>query len=525
MKDSDRSRLGGHRSSCSSRRRCQAVRLCPQVRRLGIELLEDRRLLAWGPFPESLEAPKADIFGLQQVITTQADAARSVYAADLDGDGDQDVLSASTNDDKIAWYENLTGVDATPPMPEPSTWQTEPYATEPTSISMTATAASDTSGVEYYFDETSGNPGGSDSGWQDGNTYEDTGLSPGTTYTYQVKTRDKSPIQNEGTPSLLRFATTEVAPDAEVAGRHVFYNNSVWDGNDAGASEQDDAAIAPDPDEASDLLLGKTALLPGGTASFQNYTSYARGINGIMVDMAGLAGTPVAGDFEFKVGNDNDPAGWGNGPEPTSVTVRSGAGDGGSDRVTLIWDDHDPSHPETTAVAKQWLQVTVLATPITGLTEPYVFYFGNAIGESGDSTTDAKVNAIDMLAARNNPHNFFDKALIDDFVDFDRDEKVNATDMLIARNNTTNFFTALKLIAVPPAAGDAVPGGKSVESRVESLESRVEGKRLRVERSELWAGTLDWLVEFEPASGRTRGSTQHDSNVMTLDELLAIEQP
>ena len=46
-------------------------------------------------------------FGTQQVITTAADGAYSVYATDLDGDGDADVLSASWGDDKIAWYENL----------------------------------------------------------------------------------------------------------------------------------------------------------------------------------------------------------------------------------------------------------------------------------------------------------------------------------------------------------------------------------------------------------------------------------
>jgi len=40
-------------------------------------------------------------------ITTAADAARWVFGIDLDGDGDIDVLSASTNDDTIAWYENL----------------------------------------------------------------------------------------------------------------------------------------------------------------------------------------------------------------------------------------------------------------------------------------------------------------------------------------------------------------------------------------------------------------------------------
>jgi len=45
-------------------------------------------------------------FGAQQIITTAANGAWSVYAADIDGDGDLDVLSASFNDDKIAWYEN-----------------------------------------------------------------------------------------------------------------------------------------------------------------------------------------------------------------------------------------------------------------------------------------------------------------------------------------------------------------------------------------------------------------------------------
>ncbi len=39
-------------------------------------------------------------------ITTSADDARSVFAADLDGDGDMDVLSASYDDDTITWYEN-----------------------------------------------------------------------------------------------------------------------------------------------------------------------------------------------------------------------------------------------------------------------------------------------------------------------------------------------------------------------------------------------------------------------------------
>ena len=55
------------------------------------------------------EPGRRQLFWPQQVITTDADIATSVYAEDLDGDGDADVLSASYIDDKIAWYENLGG--------------------------------------------------------------------------------------------------------------------------------------------------------------------------------------------------------------------------------------------------------------------------------------------------------------------------------------------------------------------------------------------------------------------------------
>jgi hypothetical protein len=63
---------------------------------LKLEPLEPRVLLSAG-------------FAEQQVITSLVDGAYSVYAADLDGDGDVDVLSASYNDDTVAWYQNLGG--------------------------------------------------------------------------------------------------------------------------------------------------------------------------------------------------------------------------------------------------------------------------------------------------------------------------------------------------------------------------------------------------------------------------------
>jgi hypothetical protein len=104
-------------------------------------------------------------------------------------------------------------VDTTAPAPDPMTWATVPYATGSTSVSMTATTASDPSGVEYYFACIAG--GGNDSGWQDSATYEDTGLSPNIEYTYTVQARDKSPSQNT-TTDVLSSEASATTPDAPV---------------------------------------------------------------------------------------------------------------------------------------------------------------------------------------------------------------------------------------------------------------------------------------------------------------------
>jgi hypothetical protein len=75
---------------------------------------------------------------------------------------------------------------------------------------MTATAASDPSGVEYHFTCTTA--GGHDSSWQDSPTYTDSGLAASTSYTYQVRARDKSPAANETGLSPALSAITD-APD------------------------------------------------------------------------------------------------------------------------------------------------------------------------------------------------------------------------------------------------------------------------------------------------------------------------
>lgn len=50
----------------------------------------------------------------RHIVSTDADGAFSVFAADVDGDDDVDILSASNNDDRIAWYENVMGEEMAP---------------------------------------------------------------------------------------------------------------------------------------------------------------------------------------------------------------------------------------------------------------------------------------------------------------------------------------------------------------------------------------------------------------------------
>lgn len=242
-----------------------------------------------------------------------------------------------------------------------------------------------------------------------------------------------------------------------IVGRHVFYNNSAFDGNDPAPGTEDDQAIAPSPTTASSGILGKAALLPGQTATFANYTSYSRGINGIMVDILDLAEPThiTSDDFAFRVGNDDTPSGWNRAPDPAAVAVREGDGRSGSDRVTIVWEDN--------AIGQTWLQVMVKATANTGLSEPDVHYWGNAIGDTGDQSSQTYVNSTDQLNARFHSHQFLNPAPIDDFVDFDRDSRVNATDELIARFHGTNFLSALELITVLETETQAIASSSGIE--------------------------------------------------------------
>lgn len=100
---------------------------------------------------------------------------------------------------------NASGVDTeTPPLPDPAVFYVSPYAVSSTEVSMTALVPTDSPpcSIEYKFTSSSGNS----SSWQKSNSYNDTGLTAGTTYSYSVTTRDK--FGNTGNPSSSQSVTT-----------------------------------------------------------------------------------------------------------------------------------------------------------------------------------------------------------------------------------------------------------------------------------------------------------------------------
>ena len=255
------------------------------------------------------------------------------------------------------------------------------------------------------------------------NNYTDTGVVGGQSYYYRI-----TAVNFSG--ESARTSEVSGVPVAGVVGRYVFYNNSYFDGNNAAGNAADDAAIATD----------KQALLPGQTATFANYTSNSKGLNGIAIDAAGFA-NPAAlstADFTFLVGNTSDPTTWTAAPSPTLV-LRTGAGVSGSTRIELIWSDG--------AIQKQWLQVTTLANSRTGLTSADAFYFGNAVGESGNSATDAVVNASDSLGARG--HAAAGPVAITNVYDYNRDGALNSGDVVVAQQNGTSAAAGLLLFTAP----------------------------------------------------------------------------
>jgi hypothetical protein len=287
---------------------------------------------------------------------------------------------------------------------------------------------------------------------------------------------------------------------AQVVGHHLFYNQSQFDGFDPAATPADDAAIAP----------GKRPLFAGDEPTADNYSTYMRGLNGLMVDILDL-GSPAQlelSDFRFRVGRQTDGQPWSAAPPPGEITVREGAGMNGSDRVTIIWDDH--------LIANTWLEVQVLPTPHTLLGHTEVFYFGSLPGDVGGSAWPAMVNATDLALLRHALTGAGEVA-IDSAFDLNRDGLIDHYDVQATATSLTSLASSLTPLFGAESASQSASA--SLVSEGEALQSPD-------------TAAVYQAIAFESQRRARRVALPRDSSLVrskaldpqSLDQLFALRQ-
>ena len=233
-------------------------------------------------------------------------------------------------------------------------------------------------------------------------------------------------------------ATSHVWSNSTVVGRHLFYNRSKWDGS---------STSVPDGENDAAAIADKSALLPQQPATFDNYTSYSKGINGLIVDLADLTPYRVVDldDFELKVGNSATPSTWAAALPPT-ITVESDFV-AMTARVKFTWLDNQ--------IQNQWLRVTIKTTADTGLRSADVFYFGNLKGETLPNTTTVQSNEVYATLAEDYSatKSAVDaspgaQAPITSIFDHNRDGVLDDADKAVV---SQNYFATLYLFGSAPA--------------------------------------------------------------------------
>ena len=167
---------------------------------------------------------------------------------------------------------------------------------------------------------------------------------------------------------------------------------------------------------------------------------------------------------------------------------------------------------------------------------PDVFYFGNAIGETGNNAANAVVDLQDDLAARAHK-TAFTPAPITNPYDFNRDRRVNATDELIARYNHSGG-NALRLIDLSGEGGGLPLMSEPRTSRLSPLaaspvpvvavtnaaahDTILAGPAAQKPRGlDDWSLQWAWLAEFEQTGTKKPSAKKDIGNKEAVDNVLA----
>ena len=361
--------------------------------------------------------------------------------------------------------------DDEPPLPNPAEFAVTPVAVSPTSFRAEATVAADASPpIKYYFAVTSPEGDAADSGWQQSNVYQPTGLTPGGRYTITVKAMDSSdsPHTNETQASALAsLYLPTVTPGKPVASNTSATSTTLSVSPGTNSSEAVYAVFETRTGRYVDATNILRSLVPvwrsaaewggsfavGGLQGDSSYYFKAASRNkeeivsawtaetevqtesGLLAPDAPTVPTGYAGSRSIKL-QINAP-----GADPaTTFAIRC---DGtlyvqidGSLAASAVWQTLDqwqnPAYikgltPDTTYLfdvqaklddaSSEWSTATAVLTNI-----------------QGDVNGDNKVNIVDMLAVRN-VLNRDPKSDSNFRADVDGDGKINIVDMLAVRNS------------------------------------------------------------------------------------------
>jgi predicted MPP superfamily phosphohydrolase len=168
--------------------------------------------------------------GFAKVTFNDANIVLQYIAADDDtGHADYSEITGTHNPGDVVYTYTINAPDNNAPSPDPMTWASVPADVNSTSVTMTATTASDATGpVQYFFQNTTSGMSSHNNGWQTGTSWTDIGLTASTQYSYQVQARDSvSPTPNVGGWSTTADVTTPVADTAAEIHFSIISNTAV----------------------------------------------------------------------------------------------------------------------------------------------------------------------------------------------------------------------------------------------------------------------------------------------------------
>ncbi len=231
-----------------------------------------------------------------------------------------------------------------------------------------------------------------------------------------------------------------------VTNRQLYYKDSSYS---VGGT---DVQAALDPSK----VIAKSGTSPQ-TLSYANLTNTTRGINGVVLDVAGLVSSSLtASDFSLRMSptgffdeSTSPPNSWVAAPAPTGISVTPGSTTTPA-RVRLEWADN--------AIANRWLQIQILANSKTGLPITEVYYLGHLRGEINGQIIGGAyfVNNADLTAALP----VGQAATVGNNRDVDKNGFVLNADFIVMRSGIIDSLV-LRNITIPTAGSSdegAVPG-------------------------------------------------------------------